>query len=72
MPLLFAVDLPAQFKIDTKIQTLLTGQVTNSYWTVAWNNYIGAPTNTGFANIVKTKLNSLLTTFLQLAEYQLM
>jgi uncharacterized protein (DUF1800 family) len=72
VPLLFAVDLPAQFKIDTKIQTLLTGQVTNSYWTVAWNNYIGAPTNTDFANIVKTKLNSLLTTFLQLAEYQLM
>ena len=72
VPLLFAVDLPAQFKIDTKVQTLLAGQITNGYWTTAWTNYIGATSNTGYANIVKTRLNSLLTTFLQLAEYQLM
>lgn len=69
---LFAVDLPAAYKIDTKVQTLLGGQVTNVYWTIAWNNYTGTPTNTSFANIVKTRLNSLLTTFLQLAECQLM
>jgi uncharacterized protein (DUF1800 family) len=71
-PYLFAVDLPATFKSDTKIQTLLAGQVTNSYWTVAWNNYTGTPTNTTYLNIVKNRINSLLTTFLQLAEYQLM
>jgi hypothetical protein len=66
------VDLPAQFKTDTKVQTLLAGQITNSYWTTAWTNYIGAPTNTSYLNIVRTRLNSLFTTFLQLAEYQLM
>lgn len=69
---LLPVDLPAQYKTDTKVQTLLGGQVTNSYWTTAWNNYTGTPTNTSYLNIVKTRLNSLLTTLLQLAEYQLM
>lgn len=68
---LLPVDLPAQFKTDTKIQTLLAGQVTNSYWTTAWNNYTSNPT-TANLNIVKGRLNSLLTTLLQLAEYQLM
>jgi uncharacterized protein (DUF1800 family) len=71
VPYLFTVDLPAQYKIDTKVQTLLAGQVTNSYWTTAWNNYIASPT-TANTNIVKNRLNSLLTTFLQLAEFQLM
>jgi hypothetical protein len=68
---LLPVDLPATFKTDTKIQTLLAGQVTNSYWTTAWNNYTSNPT-TANLNIVKGRLNSLLTTLLQLAEYQLM
>lgn len=72
VPYLFTIDLPASYKSDTKVQTLLGGQVTNSYWTTAWNNYIGTPSNTSYANIVKTRLNSLLTTFLQLAEFQLM
>ncbi len=69
---LLPVDLAPAFKSDTKIQTLLGGQVTNNYWTTAWNNYTGNPTNTSYLNIVKTRLNSLLTTILQLAEYQLM
>jgi uncharacterized protein (DUF1800 family) len=68
---LLPVDLPATYKNDTKIQTLLNGQVNNSYWTTAWNTYIANPI-TANANIVKTRLNSLLTTLLQLAEYQLM
>ena len=69
---LLPVDLPAQFKTDTKVQTLLAGQVTNSYWTTAWDNYTGTPTNGSYTSIVTTRLNSLLTTLLQLAEYQLM
>lgn len=72
VPYLLTVDLPASYKSDTKIQTLLNGQVTNSYWTTAWNNYTGAPTNTSYINTVKSRLNSLFTTFLQLAEFQLM
>lgn len=68
---LFAVDLPAAYKSTTKVATLLGGQVTNSYWTTAWNAYVASPT-TANTNTVKTRLNSLLTTFLQLAEFQLM
>ncbi|MFN8251736.1 MAG: DUF1800 family protein [Ferruginibacter sp.] len=68
----FSVDLPANYKSDTKVATLLNGQVTNSYWTTAWNNYIGTPSNTTYLNTVKNRLNSLFTTFLQLAEFQLM
>jgi uncharacterized protein (DUF1800 family) len=72
MPYLFAVDFPAAYKSTTKIATLLNGQITNDYWTTAWTNYVNTPTNTSYVNIVKARLNSLLTTFLQLAEFQLM
>jgi uncharacterized protein (DUF1800 family) len=71
VPYLFTVDLPVTYKNDTKVQTLLAGQVTNSYWTTAWNTYVASPT-TANANIVRTRLNSLFTTFIQLAEFQLM
>jgi len=71
VPFFFAVDLPAAFKEDTKVVTLLGNQVSNFYWTTAWNTYLSSPT-TANTNIVKTRLNSLLTTFLQLAEFQLM
>ncbi|RYE22405.1 MAG: DUF1800 family protein [Sphingobacteriales bacterium] len=71
VPYLFTVDLPAAYKLETKIATLLNGQITNSYWTTAWNNYLASPT-TANTNLVRTRLNSLLTTFLQLAEFQLM
>jgi uncharacterized protein (DUF1800 family) len=71
MPYLFAVDFPASYKSTTKIATLLNGQVTNNYWTTAWTTYINTP-NTANTNIVKARLNSLFTTFLQLAEFQLM
>jgi uncharacterized protein (DUF1800 family) len=68
--LMLPVDLPTDYKNTTKIATLLQGQVTNSYWTTAWDNYITNPTVAN-ANIVKTRLNSLMTTLLQLAEFQL-
>ncbi len=71
VPYFFTLDLPAVYKSDTKVATLLNGQITNSYWTTAWNNYLASPTTTN-ANLVRARLNSLLTTFLQLAEFQLM
>ncbi len=71
VPYFFSIDLPANYKSDTKIATLLNGQVSNIYWTTAWNNYLASPTITN-TNLVRTRLNSLLTTFLQLAEFQLM
>lgn len=71
VPFFFAIDLPAIYKEDTKVLTLLGNQVTNNYWTTAWNTYLTTPTTTN-TNIVRTRLNSLITTFLQLAEFQLM
>jgi uncharacterized protein (DUF1800 family) len=71
MPYLFAVDFPTTYKEVTKIATLLSGQETNNYWTSAWTTYVNTP-NTANTNIVKARLNSLFTTFLQLAEFQLM
>ncbi len=69
---LIPVDLSAAQQSSIKLSTLLSGQTTDSYWTTAWNNYIGAPTNTSFLNVVTTRLKNLLTTIVQLAEYQLM
>ncbi len=71
IPYFFSLDLPAAFKSETKIATLLNGQITNNYWTTAWNNYLASPTVTN-TNLVRTRLNSLITTLLQLAEFQLM
>jgi uncharacterized protein (DUF1800 family) len=68
---LLPLDLPADYKTSTKVATLLGGQVTNSYWTTAWDNYTGNPTPANLT-IVRGRLNSLLTTLMQLAEYQLM
>jgi uncharacterized protein (DUF1800 family) len=69
---LIPVDLSAAQQSVIKLQTLLSGQTTDSYWTTAWNNYIGEPTNTTFINTVTSRLKALLTNIIQLAEYQLM
>jgi hypothetical protein len=69
---LLPIDLSTSFKNTLKIQNLLSNQTDNIYWTSAWNNYIGNPTNNTFTNTVKTRLKSLLLTITQLAEYQLM
>jgi uncharacterized protein (DUF1800 family) len=69
---LLTVDLPPVYKSNTKVQTLLNGQVTNGYWTTAWNNYVTDPANPTYINIVTERLKALFTTVLQLAEFQLM
>jgi uncharacterized protein (DUF1800 family) len=69
---LLSLDLPQTYKDELKVQTLLTGQVTDSYWTTAWNNFTGAPTNTSYRTTVNNKLKALITAIIQLAEFQLM
>ena len=69
---LLPIDLSISVKNTLKIQNLLSNQTENYYWSTAWNNYIGNPTNTTFTSTVKTRLKSLLLTITQLAEYQLM
>ena len=69
---LLPVDLSQAQRDSIKQQTLLYQQITDSYWTTAWANYIGAPTNTTYKTTVNDRLKNLLYTIIQLAEYQLM
>ena len=50
---------------------LLSNQTGDYYWTTAWDNYIGAPTNTSFANIVRTRLQTLYQAITNMAEFHL-
>ena len=49
---------------------LLSNQTSDSYWTNAWNAYIGSP-NTANTTIVQTRLQTLLDYITGLEEYQL-
>jgi uncharacterized protein (DUF1800 family) len=69
---LLPVDLSLTQKNAIKQQTLLYQQITDGYWTVAWINYVGAPTNASYKSLVTDRLKNLLYTIVQLAEYQLM
>ncbi len=68
---LFPIDLSQQQKDVIKMQTLLSQQTNDSYWSTAWNNYLVNP-NTTNTNIVTDRAKSLIFTLLQLSEYQLM
>jgi len=50
---------------------LLSGQSTNDYWTTAWTDYTGAPTNASYVAIVKTRLQAMYKYLMNLSEYQL-
>lgn len=53
------------------LSILLSGQVSNSYWTSAWVDYVNDPLNTTYFNIVKTRLQSFYKYIMDLSEYQL-
>ena len=57
--------------LTLKINTLLGGQTSDSYWTTAWTDYIADPTNNVKKNIVKSRLTSLILTLIKKEEYQL-
>ena len=50
---------------------LLQGQMDDTYWTRAWNNYIAAPGDAMAEDIVHKKLDTLLGYIIGLEEYQL-
>lgn len=72
LELLLPVELSITQRDTIKIQSLLSGLTTDSYWTTAWSNYLSDPTNPTYLFIVTSRLKSLLYTITQLAEYQLM
>ncbi len=70
--ILLPLDLSNEQKELLKIQSLLSNQTTNNYWTDAWNLYLNNPANNASRISVVTRLKSLLVSITQLAEYQLM
>jgi uncharacterized protein (DUF1800 family) len=69
--IIYRVPLTATAKQTIKQQILLSGQVTDSYWTNAWNSYTAAPTDMSAFTIVNNRLKSLYQYLMNLAEYQL-
>ncbi len=69
---LLPVDLSLDQRNAIKQSTLLYGQITDTYWTTAWDNYYNTPANASYKTIVTDRLKNLLYTIVQLAEYQLM
>ncbi|MBE0390404.1 DUF1800 family protein [Flavobacterium sp. PL002] len=69
---LLPIDLSTEQKDLIKIESLLSNQVTNYYWTSAWNSYLSDTSNTTNKKTVQTRIKSLLVTITQLAEYELM
>lgn len=65
------IPLSDTIKNQLKVQYLLSGQTSDYYWSDAWQNYINAPTNTTYKNIVETRLKSFYQQIMSLEEYQL-
>ena len=51
--------------------TLLSGQQTDAYWTIAWEQYINEPGNDEYRLTVESRLKSMFRSMLQLSEFQL-
>jgi uncharacterized protein (DUF1800 family) len=67
---LLSTDVSTAFKANLKKQILLSGQVSDYYWTDAWNIYLTTPTTINF-NIVNVRLKTLLKYIMNMPDYQL-
>jgi uncharacterized protein (DUF1800 family) len=64
--------LPSDAALKTSLKAiLLSNQTSDSYWTTAWNNYVGALTNTTYANTARTRLQTLYQAITNMAEFHL-
>jgi uncharacterized protein (DUF1800 family) len=64
--------LPSDAALKTSLKAiLLSNQTQDYYWTTAWTNYTGAPTNTTFANTARTRLQTLYQAITNMAEFHL-
>jgi uncharacterized protein (DUF1800 family) len=64
--------LPSDAAVKTELKKiLLSNQTQDYYWTSAWNNYVGAPTNTTYVDTVKTRLKQLYKAILSMVEFHL-
>ena len=68
---LFALPISDSLKTSLKVSSLLSGQASDHYWTDAWNIYKANPSDANAVNTVVTRLQLLLKTLMNAAEYQL-
>lgn len=68
---LYAIPISDTLKTTLKSSSLLSGQASDHYWTDAWNLYIANPSDTTARNAVITRLQALLKSLMNAAEYQL-
>jgi uncharacterized protein (DUF1800 family) len=68
--MLLGIPISSTSKSNLKISYLLSGQLTDSYWSSAWVNYVSNP-NTANTNIIKSRLLGLMTELTHMAEHQL-
>lgn len=68
---LYIVDISQSAKDKLKIDTLLSGQAQDHYWTDAWNDFNNNRSDMSKANIVIVRIRALLETLMQSSEYQL-
>ena len=68
--LLLGLDISQERKDNLK-SVLLSGQTTDSYWTIAWLEYKADPDDEMKKSVVETRLKTFFRRFLQLQEYNL-
>jgi uncharacterized protein (DUF1800 family) len=71
LTILYRVPLSDASKGFIKTSILLSGQVSDYYWTNAWNAYLANPTDSMSYQTVYTRLRDLYKYLMNLAEYQL-
>lgn len=71
LELLYRVPVSEESKKTLKINTLLSGQSQDHYWTEAWDEYIKNPEDAVAKNTVETRLKNLYRYIVSSPEYQL-
>jgi hypothetical protein len=69
---LLPLNLSQPKRDEIKKQTLLGGQISDSYWTSLWGQYNSNPTDMSLLEQVNNRVRSLLQSITKLAEYNLM
>lgn len=67
---LYSIEAPPEFHDQLK-SILLSGQLSDYYWTDAWSAYAFNPDDPAAQDVVRNRLQSFFYTILQQAEYQL-
>jgi hypothetical protein len=68
---LYPISISASLKTSLKTSSLLSGQANDNYWTDAWTQYKAAPTDPAKRATVLTRLQALIKSLMNAAEYQL-